>query len=59
MNFFKSKKSKILESDYITDSGRRVVKKIMDEGGSVFAERLFNYIGELEDRLEQLEGQKQ
>lgn len=54
MTFFKSAKERVLDSASLRDSGRRIAEKLMKPEGLVF-ERLFNFLGELEDRLNKLE----
>ena len=54
MKFFKSSKERVLDSASLTDSGKRIAEKLMKPEGLVF-ERLFNFLGELEDRLNKLE----
>jgi hypothetical protein len=49
-----SAKERVLNSPNLNDPGRRVAERLMKSDGLVF-ERLFNYLGELEDRLSQLE----
>jgi hypothetical protein len=51
---FKSSKERVLDSANFTDSGRRVAEHLMKDEGLVL-ERLFNFLGDLEDRLTQLE----
>ena len=53
--FLKSPKEQVLNSPSLTDPGRGVAERLMKDEGLVF-ERLFNYLGDLEDRLNQLEG---
>jgi len=52
--FSKSTKERVLNSPALTDSGRRVAEQLMRDGGLVF-ERLFNHLGDLEDRLNRVE----
>ena len=52
--FFKSSKERVLDSASLQDSGRRLAEELMKPEGLVF-ERLFNLLGDLEDRLSQLE----
>jgi hypothetical protein len=54
MTFFKSAKERVLDSASLQDSGRHIAEKLMKHEGLVF-ERLFNFLGELEDRLNKLE----
>ena len=54
MTFFKSSKERVLDSATLTSSGRRIAEKLMKPEGLVF-ERLFNFLGDLEDRLNKLE----
>ena len=54
MTFFKSSKDRVLDSANLQDSGRRIAEELMKPEGLVF-ERLFNFLGDLEDRLSQLE----
>jgi len=53
MRLFKSAKQRVLDSVNLTDPGKRVAKRLMKNEGLVY-ERLFNYLGELEDRLDQI-----
>ena len=54
MTFFKSSKERVLDSASLTDSGRRIAEELMKPEGLVL-ERLFNFLGDLEDRFNQLE----
>ena len=54
MTFFKSSKERVLDSASLQDSGRRIAEKLMKPEGLIF-ERLFNFLGDLEDRLNKLE----
>jgi hypothetical protein len=54
MTFFKSSKERVLDSASLQDSGRRIAEELMKPEGLVF-ERLFNFLGDLEDRLNKLE----
>jgi hypothetical protein len=54
MTFFKSAKERVLDSASLRDSGRRIAEDLMKPEGLVF-ERLFNFLGDLEDRLNKLE----
>jgi hypothetical protein len=54
MTFFKSSKERVLDSANLQDSGRRITEELMKPEGLVF-ERLFNFLGDLEDRLNKLE----
>jgi len=54
MRFFKSAKERVLDSASLQDSGRHIVEELMKHEGLVL-ERLFNFLGELEDRLNKLE----
>lgn len=54
MKFFNSSKERVLDSASLTDSGRRIAEELMKPEGLVL-ERLFNFLGDLEDRLNQLE----
>ena len=56
MGLFKSAKERVLSSPNLDDKGRRAAERLMKPEGLVF-ERLFNYLGDLEDRLSKLEGQ--
>lgn len=49
-----SAQDRVLDSTTLTDSGRRVAKQLMKVEGLVL-ERLFNYLGDLEDCLNLLE----
>ena len=49
-----SLKEQALDSANLQDSGRRLAEELMKPEGLVF-ERLFNFLGDLEDRLSQLE----
>jgi hypothetical protein len=48
-----SGKERVLLSEHIDPSGRRVAEKVMTEEG-VMLERLFNYIGKLEGEIKGL-----
>jgi len=50
----KSIKERVLGSPILDDRGRRLAKRLMKPEGLVF-ERLFNFLGDLEDRLSKLE----
>lgn len=52
--FRKSTKERVLNSLALTDSGKRIAEQLMRDEGLVF-ERLFNRLGELEDRLDSVE----
>ena len=54
MTFFKSAKERVLDSASLQDSSRHIAEELMKHEGLVF-ERLFNFLGELEDRLNKLE----
>ena len=56
MELFKSARERVLSSPNLDDRGRRVAERLMKPEGLVF-ERLFDYLGDLEDRLSKLEGQ--
>ena len=56
MELFKSARERVLSSPNLDDRGRRVAERLMKPEGLVL-ERLFNYLGDLEDRLSELEGQ--
>jgi len=56
MELFKSAKERVLSSSNLDDKGRRAAERLMKPEGLVL-ERLFNYLGDLEDRLSKLEGQ--
>ena len=51
---FISSKEKMLGSSFLTGSGRIIAEELMKPEGLVL-ERLFNYLGDLDDRLNQLE----
>ena len=53
MTFFKSAKERVLDSASLQDSGRHIAEELMKHEGLVL-ERLFNFLGELEDRLNKL-----
>ena len=44
----------MLDSPFLTESGRIIAEELMKPEGLVL-ERLFNYLGDLDDRLNQLE----
>lgn len=54
MKFFSSSKKRVLDSASLTDSGMSIAEELMKPEGLVL-ERLFNFMGDLEDRLNQLE----
>lgn len=54
MKFFSSSKERVLDSASLTDSGMSIAEHLMKPEGLVL-ERLFNFLGDLEDRLNQLE----
>ena len=56
MELFKSVKERVLSSPNLDDKGRRAAERLMKPEGLV-CERLFDYLGDLEDRLSKLEGQ--
>ena len=56
MELFKSARERVLSSPNLDDRIRRVAERLMKPEGLVL-ERLFNYLGDLEDRLSKLEGQ--
>ena len=56
MELFKSAKERVLSSPSLYDKGRCVAAQLMKPEGLVF-ERLFDYLGDLEDRLSKLEAQ--
>ena len=56
MELFKSARERVLSSPNLDDRVRRVAERLMKPEGLVL-ERLFNYLGDLEDRLSKLEGQ--
>jgi hypothetical protein len=56
MELFKSARERVLSSPNLDDRVRRVAERLMKPEGLVL-ERLFNYLGDLEDRLSELEGQ--
>ena len=56
MELFKSVKERVLSSPNLDDKGRCVAARLMKPEGLVF-ERLFDYLGDLEDRLSKLEAQ--
>ena len=56
MELFNSARERVLSSPNLDDRGRRVAERLMKPEGLVL-ERLFNYLGDLEDRLSKLEGQ--
>jgi len=57
MTFFKSAKERVLDSASLQDSGRHIAEELMKHEGLVF-ERLFNFLGELENRLNKLEANR-
>ena len=56
MELFKSARERVLSSPNLDDRVRRVAERLMKPEGLVL-ERLFNYLGDLEDRLSKLEDQ--
>ena len=56
MELFKSAKERVLSSPNLGDRGTRLAERLMKPEGLVF-ERLFDFLGDLEDRLSKLEGQ--
>ena len=56
MEPFRSLKERVLSSPNLDGKGRRAAERLMKPEGLVL-ERLFNYLGDLEDRLSKLEGQ--
>jgi hypothetical protein len=54
MKPFISSRGKVLDSSFLTGSGRVIAEELMKPEGLVL-ERLFNYLGDLDDRLNQLE----
>ena len=56
MELFKSARERVLSSPNLDGKGRRAAERLMKPEGLVL-ERLFNYLGDLEDRLSKLEGQ--
>jgi hypothetical protein len=54
MKPFISSREKMLDSPFLTESGRIIAEELMKPEGLVL-ERLFNYLGDLDDRLNQLE----
>ena len=50
----KSIKERVLSSPNLDDRGKRLAERLMKPEGLVF-ERLFDFLGELEDRLNKLE----
>jgi hypothetical protein len=56
MEPFRSLKERVLSSPNLDGKGRRAAERLMKPEGLVF-ERLFDYLGDLEDRLSKLEGQ--
>lgn len=53
-DLFPTAKKRVLSSPTLDDQGRPVAAQLMKPDGLVF-ERLFNYLGDLEDRLSKLE----
>lgn len=51
MEPFKSVKERVLSSPNLGERGRRLAEHLMKPEGLVF-ERLFDYLGDLEDRLD-------
>ena len=56
MEPFRSLKERVLSSPNLDGKGRRAAERLMKPEGLVF-ERLFDYLGDLEDRLSKLEAQ--
>lgn len=56
MELFKSIKERVLSSPDLDGAGRRAAERLMKPEGLVF-ERLFDYLGDLEERLSKLEDQ--
>ena len=56
MELSKSARERVLSSPNLDDRVRRVAERLMKPEGLVL-ERLFDYLGDLEDRLSKLEGQ--
>jgi hypothetical protein len=56
MELFKSVKERVLSSPDLDGPGRRAAERLMKPEGLVF-ERLFDYLGDLEERLSKLEDQ--
>jgi hypothetical protein len=56
MEMFKSAKERVLSSPNLDGPGRRLAEHLMKPEGLVL-ERLFDYLGDVEDRLSKLESQ--